>query len=42
MLQKLSHRLWGTSPEDVLTINSKIPDPTEFKIMKKENQLLDL
>ena len=31
---------WGTSPEDVLTINSKIPDPTEFKNNEKRKSVI--
>ena len=27
---------WGTSPEDVVTINSKIPDPKILKIKKRK------
>jgi|TARA_B100000287_G_scaffold427756_1_gene477947 3-isopropylmalate/(R)-2-methylmalate dehydratase large subunit len=27
---------WGTSPEDVVTINSKIPDPDDFKNTEKK------
>ena len=33
---------WGTSPQDVITIDGKVPNPSDEKIMTEETRLKDL